>query len=342
MKRPMKRPMKSRLETWRAWAAGSLCASLVSLQSAGAQTQSPSAFRVVADDVSAAGLVAAVSKIVGANVLVIGDPLRRLTVDATFASAEEFLEAHAKSLGLSRFAQQQVQVLAPAGCAPAAPAPDPSLPPISRETLSVGFSFIEPAWLMAMLADFSDNVRLDPSRQPTVARQIVSLTATLPANDLYALVKSLTGAGLQRQPDGRFLVVERPSPGCVSTQPSARVIDAVISRITNAVSSTCPRKERDHLQHGIEAPRRCDPLERFATDDLWVRGRVEREGSAVALVEAPDGLTYVAKVGDHLGHNDGRIRRVDEAGLTIEDRAAPGRVMKRVLIDNKNMRHLLE
>ncbi len=63
--------------------------------------------------------------------------------------------------------------------------------------------------------------------------------------------------------------------------------------------------------------RRKEPLEAFPLDSMAMVGSVSR-GSPSALLRV-DNLLYQVKVGDHLGQNYGRVTKITETGIGLQE-----------------------
>lgn len=68
---------------------------------------------------------------------------------------------------------------------------------------------------------------------------------------------------------------------------------------------------------GPDPNRRKELLEDYPLDSLKMVGTLTRGRQAWAIVQAPDGAVYRAKVGDHLGQNYGQIVRVTEEKVEL-------------------------
>ncbi len=59
------------------------------------------------------------------------------------------------------------------------------------------------------------------------------------------------------------------------------------------------------------------PLQRWPLEALRLRGVITGTASPRALIEAPDGATYVARVGDHVGTAWGRITAISNGAIAV-------------------------
>lgn len=60
-----------------------------------------------------------------------------------------------------------------------------------------------------------------------------------------------------------------------------------------------------------------EPLEEFPLDSLRMVGTINMQGTAFALVRAPDSVIHRAVIGDHLGQNFGRIVGITETEISL-------------------------
>ncbi len=60
-----------------------------------------------------------------------------------------------------------------------------------------------------------------------------------------------------------------------------------------------------------------EPLEEFPLDTLKFAGHLEKQAEHWAIITAPDGLVHRVQVGNHLGHNYGRITNVTETRIEL-------------------------
>lgn len=58
--------------------------------------------------------------------------------------------------------------------------------------------------------------------------------------------------------------------------------------------------------------RRREPLEEYPLDSLKMVGTLTRANQSWAVVQAPDGAVHRAKIGDHMGQNFGRVKKITE------------------------------
>lgn len=63
--------------------------------------------------------------------------------------------------------------------------------------------------------------------------------------------------------------------------------------------------------------RRREPLEEFPLDALKMVGTLTRANQSWAVIVAPDGTVFRAKVGDHVGQNFGRIRKISDSKIDL-------------------------
>ena len=73
-----------------------------------------------------------------------------------------------------------------------------------------------------------------------------------------------------------------------------------------------------------DSNRRKQLLEQFPLDSLDMVGTIGTGGNLVALVLAPDKVTYRVRPGDYIGQNDGRVSRVDEYRVDLVELVPDG------------------
>jgi type IV pilus assembly protein PilP len=67
-----------------------------------------------------------------------------------------------------------------------------------------------------------------------------------------------------------------------------------------------------------ELARRKEPMESFPLDSMTLVGSIIKAGQPVALVKI-DNLLYQVKLGSYLGHNFGRVMKIDETEVTLRE-----------------------
>ena len=73
-----------------------------------------------------------------------------------------------------------------------------------------------------------------------------------------------------------------------------------------------------------ELNRRKEPLEAFPLDSLDMVGSIGKGGGLVALVMAPDKVTYRVRPGVYLGQSDGRVTSVQEDRIDLVELVPDG------------------
>lgn len=75
-------------------------------------------------------------------------------------------------------------------------------------------------------------------------------------------------------------------------------------------------------QDGLGRPdlsRPKEPLEAFALDSLRMVGTVHHNDRLWAVMAAPDGAVYRVSVGNYMGQNFGKIKKIDEQEVIVEE-----------------------
>ena len=62
-----------------------------------------------------------------------------------------------------------------------------------------------------------------------------------------------------------------------------------------------------------------EPLEQFPLDGIRLLGTLEIRQQTFALLGAPDGIVHRATYGDHLGQNYGKIVKITDAQIQLEE-----------------------
>lgn len=95
---------------------------------------------------------------------------------------------------------------------------------------------------------------------------------------------------------------------------------------TEARDPFAPKKEATLMDaaHGgaglrPDTDRHKEALEHFPLDGLEFVGILEKQGSAWAIVKAPDNLVHRVQVGNHMGENYGRVVNITETRIAIEE-----------------------
>jgi len=137
----------------------------------------------------------------------------------------------------------------------------------------------------------------------------------------------LTGCGLTIPPDDTadlaawMAEAAQPLKGRVKPLPAVRTVLPVAYQAEGLVepfdlSRFVPAAESEAAETndpGLPPPdlnRPREPLEAFALEDLKLHGVLERAGERWLLVAAPDGQLYLARLGNYLGRDYGRIEAI--------------------------------
>lgn len=79
----------------------------------------------------------------------------------------------------------------------------------------------------------------------------------------------------------------------------------------------------DSLEKNKLAPdmnRRKEPLEHFSLDQLKITGMITKDSKLFAIIKAPDGKNNYVTVGNYIGTNFGKIMKIDETTISLEER----------------------
>lgn len=91
--------------------------------------------------------------------------------------------------------------------------------------------------------------------------------------------------------------------------------DPFSTAFTDQDNGSGPRPEKE---------RRKQPLEQFPLDGLDMVGTLGRGSGIVALVMAPDKVTYRVRPGAYMGQNDGRVTSVSEERIDLVELVPDG------------------
>lgn len=83
-------------------------------------------------------------------------------------------------------------------------------------------------------------------------------------------------------------------------------------------------REQDNNGPRPDARRPREVLEEFPLDALKLRGTLRMAGTPWALIEAPDGIVYKVRPGNHMGKNFGEIKRIDENTVVLNEIVSNG------------------
>ncbi len=68
-----------------------------------------------------------------------------------------------------------------------------------------------------------------------------------------------------------------------------------------------------------------EPLESFALDSLRMKGILKQEGVSWVLIQDPDGLLHRVTVGNYVGLNNGKITKLYDDSIEIEELIPDGK-----------------
>lgn len=85
-------------------------------------------------------------------------------------------------------------------------------------------------------------------------------------------------------------------------------------------------KMRDYVPKAItiDVNRKTQPLELFSLETLQFSGVLSKGGKMDAMIQTPEGDVAVARVGDYIGQNHGRIKTIEKEALKIVEAVADG------------------
>ncbi len=82
-----------------------------------------------------------------------------------------------------------------------------------------------------------------------------------------------------------------------------------------------PEKSNDLAGNGLKPDfsRNREDLEFFPLEGLRMRGTLSFRGELFAVVQAPDGVVHRVQTGNHMGQNFGRIVKINDAEIILEE-----------------------
>ncbi len=150
-----------------------------------------------------------------------------------------------------------------------------------------------------------------PSRAFAVVALLLLLTGCMSSNDdlqsWIAEVKAKPAAPLDALPPLRtYPPIEYSAQG---------LRDPFSAPVANSREASGPRPDPN---------RRKEALEAFPLDALRMVGTIGVDQGAVALVLAPDNVTYRVKLGDYVGQNDGKVVQVGAERIGLLELVSDG------------------
>jgi hypothetical protein len=289
---------------------------LVTSLLAGSVAYCQALYSVQVDSAHAMGVLSTVADVTDSNVVIIGDPVQRLSASLKALPKDELLRQLARAAGLVHTEVEGIHILSPSICASSELDAEP---PLSEERISFHFITISPSVVVAVLADFNNLRYSNSDAEFAKSTRLISVRLkNLPSSTVYKVVSKVSGAKLSAVGDNVYRIVESADAVCGSPAVPAEVSESIRRARESRAAEYCPRREHD-ISRGIKFPPKCSALERFDVDDLRVRGWIQRDTRRVALMEAPDGLTYAVKQGDYVGYHYGYISTIDPAGITVRE-----------------------
>ena len=134
-------------------------------------------------------------------------------------------------------------------------------------------------------------------------------------DDLQSYVRDLERKPTQRVPD---ILTPTAYPDLGYAPETLRNPFAVHSESKNQTT-------KETKTAAADTDRIREPLERFSLDALTLVGILRQADASWALIRTPEGEVHRVTVGNHLGHNHGRILTVGKTGLTLRELVADDR-----------------
>jgi len=123
--------------------------------------------------------------------------------------------------------------------------------------------------------------------------------------------------------------VKAKKPGKIEPLPDVQVYENYLYDETTlrdpfqgSVARQVVRTDNSGLHPNLTRPR--EVLEQFALDSLKMVGTLEQGGDRWALIKAQDGTLYRTKIGHFIGQDYGKIIRVTETEIVIQETVPDG------------------
>jgi hypothetical protein len=276
-------------------------------------------FSVSVSNAPAMSVISAVADVMNVNLVVWSDPSQRTSLDERDTDDGQILAAFGKATGLVHDEAEGVHTLVPRGCRKAL-SDVGIVAPISDEPISLYYSAIPPAAILGLLVDLQGLRRSNDFMDPSTSSYLITVRLKeVPRSKVYKLVSAIFGMSLRQLADGSYQINQGASNSCASAAASSSDVTAAMERARRGLrTDSCPRRDHD-IERGVQPIHACSTLERYALDDLAVRGSIVRSGKFIALIEAPNGITHPIKQGDYMGYHYGYTSAIDSQGLTVRE-----------------------
>ncbi|MFA5939156.1 MAG: pilus assembly protein PilP [Sinimarinibacterium sp.] len=262
-------------------------------------------------DISAPGLVFAVADILEQDMVFLGDPFLRVSLEGRYASAAEAWKGLGDRLGLDALEADGLRLLVPRGCVPDGKGSGAEVP-LAGESVIFNFSRVSPAVIAGHLAEVGGLTLAAGVDDRPIGQLIGFRLREGPPSAAARVLSSVTGTRLRQRDDGKFDIVESPDPRCSAPPASPRELGALLTMRDFPAALHAPRRPINDYN-----PRGQEPTEEFALADLAARGRIETPAFTVGLVEAPTGITHQVVRDNYLGQDYGKVTTVDAAGIAL-------------------------
>lgn len=217
------------------------------------------------------------------------------------------LDVLIERLQIQVMTQNKLLVLRPA-CS-RLPASTPGPP--SSEKVSLNFEHLPLPRLFKLL---NVEARITPEDQTIINRTAVTLRLRdVPVGDVLQAVATATGFQWAGDAETGWRLQRAGSSDCAFSW-SRPDRDRGTGYWLGSKDASCP-----HHAPSDGKSRGCLPSELYALHTLRPVGYVNWRGRFVALMERPDGLLDPTRVGDYLGHDFGKVVKIDSEGLEVKE-----------------------
>jgi hypothetical protein len=285
---------------------------------AASSTPAKETFSVSVSNAPAMSVISAVADVMNVNLVVWSDPKQRTSLDERDKDDGQILAAFGKATGLVHHEAEGVHTLVSSGCRK--PLSDVGIvAPISDQPISLYYSAIPPAAILVLLVDLQGLRRSNDFMDPSKSNYLITVRLKdVPRSKVYRLVSAIFGMTLRQLADGSYQIDEGAPNACgLAATPSD--VTAAMERARRGLrNDSCPRRDHD-IERDVQPIHACSTLERYALDDLVVRGSIARSGKLIALIEAPNEIMHPIKQGDYVGYHYGYTSAIDSQGLTVRE-----------------------
>jgi hypothetical protein len=267
----------------------------------------PKQIFVSAENVYVNGLLVQSGNILGTSIVVGGYSKDRITISGRYSSGQDFLKKVAEKIGAHKFTLNGIQVFA--GSCAGSPTGS-TFKPFGEKGATLNFNGLEPTEILNILryVELGNESNYDYfSKQDFGLVGIYVKNATL--SSIYEGLLLASGVKVEKEPSGKLVASRRSD--C-----KPEVLASHEALLPQLIANDCPR--RNGPRDGVSAER-CGPLEFYKLENIILRGRISIGSKTFALAETADGITWLLKPGDYVGHDYGKIVAITDRAVTVRE-----------------------